>query len=83
MTETLLEVTGLSTHFKTRRGTVVAVNNISFSLAVGETLEEVIKIGADPAEVASRYAGWRERIGPPAPNPGENPLKRGQTCSSK
>lgn len=83
MTETLLEVTGLSTHFKTRRRTAVAVSDISFSLAVGETLKEVIKIGADPAEVTSRYAGWSERIGTPAPNPGGNPLKRGRTCSSK
>ena len=73
MTVTLLEVTGLSTHFETRPGTVVAVNDVSFSLAVGETFKEVIKIGADPAEAASRYAGWRERIGPPAPNPGEIP----------
>jgi len=73
MTATLLEVTGLSTQFMTRRGTVVAVNDISFSLAVGETLKKVIKIGADPAEVASRYAGWSERIGTPAPNPGEIP----------
>lgn len=73
MTATLLEATGLSTHFQTRRETAVAVNDIPFSLAVGETLKEVIKIGADPAEVASRYAGWRERIGTPAPNPGEIP----------
>ena len=58
MTETLLEITGLSTHYKTRRGAVVAVNDVSFSLPVGATLKEVIKIGADPAEVASRY--WLE-----------------------
>jgi multiple sugar transport system permease protein len=43
MTATLLEVTGLSTHFKTRRGTVVAVNDICFSLAVSETLNSVLR----------------------------------------
>jgi hypothetical protein len=73
MTETLLKVTGLSTHYKTRRGVVVAVNALCFSLLVSATLKKVIKIGADPAEVASRYAGWSERIGTPAPILGEIP----------
>jgi oligopeptide transport system ATP-binding protein len=45
MTETLLEVDGLSTHFKTRRGTVIAVNGVSFSLGVGETLGVVGESG--------------------------------------
>jgi oligopeptide transport system ATP-binding protein len=45
MTETLLEVEGLRTHFKTRRGTVVAVNGISFTLGVGETLGVVGESG--------------------------------------
>ena len=52
MTEALLEVTNLSTHFKTRRGTVVAVNDISFALGVGETLGVVGESGCGKSVTA-------------------------------
>jgi oligopeptide transport system ATP-binding protein len=52
MTETLLEVEGLRTHFKTRRGTVVAVNGVSFSLGVGETLGVVGESGCGKSVTA-------------------------------
>jgi oligopeptide/dipeptide ABC transporter ATP-binding protein len=52
MTGPLLEVAGLSTHFKTRRGTVVAVNDVSFSLEVGETLGVVGESGCGKSVTA-------------------------------
>ncbi len=38
MSETLLEVTDLKTHFFTRRGVIKAVDGVSFSIKEGETL---------------------------------------------
>jgi oligopeptide transport system ATP-binding protein len=52
MTAPLLEVSGLSTHFKTRRGTVVAVNHVSFSLEEGETLGVVGESGCGKSVTA-------------------------------
>jgi oligopeptide transport system ATP-binding protein len=52
MTDPLLEVTNLSTHFKTRRGTVVAVNDVSFSLGVGDTLGVVGESGCGKSVTA-------------------------------
>jgi oligopeptide transport system ATP-binding protein len=52
MTETLLDVTNLATHFRTRRGTVVAVNDVSFSLDVGETLGVVGESGCGKSVTA-------------------------------
>ncbi len=43
--ETLLDVQGLCTEFKTHQGNVQAVNHVSFSLGVGETLGVVGESG--------------------------------------
>ncbi len=48
----LLQVTGLTTHFKTRRGTVVAVNNVSFTVGVAETLGVVGESGCGKSVTA-------------------------------
>jgi oligopeptide transport system ATP-binding protein len=52
MTESLLEVTDLSTHFSTRRGLVEAVNHVSFTLSVGETLGVVGESGCGKSVTA-------------------------------
>ena len=46
MTEALLEVTGLKTHFFTRRSVVKAVDGVSFAVAEGETLGIVGESGS-------------------------------------
>jgi oligopeptide transport system ATP-binding protein len=45
MTDLLLDVQGLETHFKTPEGTVHAVNGVSFTLSQGETLGVVGESG--------------------------------------
>ena len=52
MTEPLLQVTNLSTHFRTQRGLVVAVNKVSFGLDVGETLGVVGESGCGKSVTA-------------------------------
>lgn len=47
----LLEVRGLSTHFRTRRGLVKAVDNISFSLRRGEVLGLIGESGCGKSTV--------------------------------
>ena len=59
----LLEVTGLRVEFPTRRGTLVAVDGISFSIAPGEVLGMVGESGAGKSLTGMAIIGLLEPPG--------------------
>ena len=59
----LLEVTGLRVEFPTRRGTLVAVDDISFSIAPGEVLGVVGESGAGKSLTGAAIIGLLEPPG--------------------
>ena len=52
MTQSLLEVRGLTTRFRTERGELTAVDDVSFSLAAGQTLAIVGESGSGKSVTA-------------------------------
>jgi len=62
-TAPLLEVTGLRVEFPTRRGTLVAVDGISFSIAPGEVLGVVGEFGAGKSLTGMAIIGLLEPPG--------------------
>jgi len=63
MTAPLLEVRGLRIEFPTRRGTLVAVDDISFSIAPGEVLGVVGESGAGKSLTGAAVIGLLEPPG--------------------
>ena len=63
MTQPLLEVRNLRIEFPTRRGTLVAVDNISFSIAPGEVLGVVGESGAGKSLTGTAVIGLLEPPG--------------------
>ena len=64
MSETLLKVRDLETHFKTPEGIVHAVNGVSFYIKEGETLGVVGESAFLPAPhpIAAREGGGRRSV---------------------
>jgi peptide/nickel transport system ATP-binding protein len=63
MTETLLEVEHLRVEFPTRRGTLVAVDDVSFSIGKGEVLGVVGESGAGKSMTGAAIIGLIEPPG--------------------
>jgi oligopeptide/dipeptide ABC transporter ATP-binding protein len=63
VTEPLLAVDGLKVHFWTRRGTIHAVNGVSFSIAPGETLGIVGESGCGKSVTSLAVLGILPRAG--------------------
>jgi peptide/nickel transport system ATP-binding protein len=63
MTEALLEVRNLRVEFNTRRGTLVAVDDLSFEIAPGEVLGVVGESGAGKSITGSAIIGLLEPPG--------------------
>jgi len=63
MTEPLLEVRGLRVEFPTRRGTLVAIDDVSFDIAPGEVLGVVGESGAGKSITGSAIIGLLEPPG--------------------
>jgi ABC-type glutathione transport system ATPase component len=77
MSEPLLEVKDLRVEFPTRRGTLTAVDGISFSLAPGEVLGVVGESGAGKSLTGMAIIGLLE-------SPGASPAARSasKACGS-
>ncbi|HET7730594.1 MAG TPA: ATP-binding cassette domain-containing protein, partial [Usitatibacter sp.] len=63
MTTPLLEVRNLRVEFNTRRGTLVAVDDVSFDIAPGEVLGVVGESGAGKSITGTAIIGLLERPG--------------------
>jgi len=63
MTDALLEVRNLRVEFNTRRGTLVAVDDLSFEIAPGEVLGVVGESGAGKSITGSAIIGLLEPLG--------------------
>ena len=63
MTAPLLQVKNLRVEFNTRRGTLVAVDDVSFDIAPGEVLGVVGESGAGKSITGTAIIGLLERPG--------------------
>src|SRR6059058_530526 len=63
MTAPLLEVKNLRVEFNTRRGTLVAIDDVSFTIAPGEVLGVVGESGAGKSITGTAIIGLLERPG--------------------
>ncbi|MFY8156911.1 MAG: ATP-binding cassette domain-containing protein, partial [Rhabdaerophilum sp.] len=61
--KTVLEVSGLTLDFATRRGTLRALDGVSFSIARGEVLGVVGESGAGKSLTGTAIIGLVERPG--------------------